>query len=730
MKAFLYIAALIFSGFAAAGQGSQRDTAKKAPVERSRPDTGKALPDTALLAGVTVYGSKKIVTASADGFTYQADNDVIAAGATAADLFRKIPMLSVDQNGNPILRGSTNIRVTIDDKPSEIYAPTVADALKQLSAEDIVRVEVILNPSAKYDAEGTDGVINIVTRKGRLNAVNGSLRTRIGNRNQQFTPDLNIRNGNWVFTNNGGVSRYNGQMGRALSREEFSAGDKSRLLQNSEEKDHGNIFYYGTNIQYIFDDLHSLSAGYRYRNYRDQENSTMDSRYARNDTLVSAFTRNTDERSGNGIHTFNLGYNAKSRNRRREYSLLATYFLQHGFDDYDLDQQSGQSPDYQELFRSRQFNSDLSAQVDYSHSINEKVSWDAGAKSMFREYRNRNDYTIYDPPSGSFAEDAERSSQFDYRRNIYAFYSDLSLRWQHWQVRAGGRYEQTVLRTGFKGMPLSIPDYRNFVPSVVITRTFGEKHTLKGSYGQRILRPYLNQLNPGVINYDSFNIQTGNPYLSPEITHRYEIGYTLSAGQVFVATSLYYNFTGNAIEQVRLPLSNGVFLNTYRNLGRKEMLGLSSSLTWKWRQKLSFTTTLNFIHWYLKSIALQQRNEGLQLMSNFNFSYTPGKGYSIEATGNLSTNDITLQGRRDVWKYYGLSLNKKFYKDKAAVSLRLENLLSPARQDMHTFSASSQFSQVQTNRYQNHYLWLSVSWKLGKKEVKAPTLRQDSPGDN
>jgi len=686
-------------------------------------------PDTGMLKEVIVQGHRPIISSSLDGFAYNPENDIIAAGSTASDLLRKIPMVTVDQNGSPTIRGSSNIRVYIDDKPSDIYAPTVADALRQLSAEDIVRVEIILYPSAKYDAEGTDGVINIITRKTRFDAMNGNVQLRIGNRQQFLNTDLNVRRGKWIFSPNAGISYNNSKSKSALAREDLSSNEKDLLEQLGETDNNGKVFYGGINSFYVINDLHALSAAYRFRFNRNYADRILKSNYFENDSLLTAFTRITDNTTGNDLNSFNFSYNGKSRNRKRQYSFLVFYFEQGGLDNYDMDQYRKQVNDYRERFRGSQVNNELNLQVDYTNNLKDNITWDAGAKSSFRKYVIVNDFEVYEFPSGPFVYDPGRSNEFDYHRDIHAVYSNLNMRHKSWQLRVGARYEQTIMQTVFKDSILAIPDFKNLVPSILLSKSFGDKHVLKWSYGKRITRPFLNTLNPAINYIDSFNLQSGNPYLQPENTNRYEMSYVFTVKQFFAMASLYYNSTHNGIEQVRIPYDGGVFMNTYRNIGRSDLLGMYFSVNWKWKQKLSATVTSNFRQSWFESESLQQSNQGFQAGTNFSITYNLGKGYSIDGLGNINSPDITLQGKREVWKYYAIVFNKKFKGDRTSLSLRIENIFPPSYQGLTTSWTTPQFSQLQVNSYQNQYLWLSFSWKWGKKEVKAPVIRQETSNE-
>ncbi len=194
--------------------------------------------------------------------------------------------------------------------------------------------------------------------------------------------------------------------------------------------------------------------------------------------------------------------------------------------------------------------------------------------------------------------------------------------------------------------------------------------------------------------------------------------------------SLYYNTTHNSIEQIRLPLGGGVFRSTYQNIGKNDVLGWLLSLTRKWGQKLTLTVTTNLRHIALESVAMQQVRKAYQYSGNFYLNCNIGKGYSIDAMGAAGSPDISLQGKRTVWQYYGLAVNKKFKDDKLSINFRADNFLSPTFLSLRQTLETAVFTQYATTSYQSRYLALSVAWKLGKKEVKAPVIRQEAGSEN
>ena len=673
-------------------------------------------PNMKQLNKVVVFSKKPLIEKSTDGLIYNVQQDLLSGGGTAIDVLRKTPLVSVSQDGTPSIRGSSNIRVFIDDKPSDIFAPTIADALRQIPAEEIIKVEVILYPSAKYDAEGTDGVINIITRKKNTNGFNGTAAINAGPRYQNVNSSLKIRQQKWIFSTDAGSYLYQNKNGSQLQREDVN---NNLLLQQNEWKNKGQTFYSGLNIIYLIDSLKNIYGGYRFRmNSTGSDRESLND-YFSEDSATDSFRRNSHNTFGNSVNSVNAGYNSKSKNQRDDLKLFISWFRHRGYNNYQLQQLRENTVDYKENFKSHTKNKELTLQADYTRKLNNFLNMEAGVKSSNRRLDNTNDFEVFEFPVSKFVEDNVRGSQFVYRRGIYAGYGNLNISLKTWTMRAGGRYEQTVHTADFKDTSLNIPDYKNFIPSILISKNLAEGHTIKLSYTKQILRPYLSYLSPAVIYRDSLNQEFGNPYLLPEVTHRYELGYIGSFKKINGGVSLFYNRNRNSIENIRTPGDNGIFKSTYQNIGRKEAIGLSGNISWR-NEKFSVNTNFTLRYMMLKSAALQLTNNGYQLNSTLNVSWKLSKGYSIEGLASINSNDIQLQGSREGWKYFSLSLNKKLNQDKLILSLRTETYNRYITEKYGT----PQFYQRTDTRYQNLFILFGLSWKFGKKEVRMPVTQQ------
>ncbi|MFC5409324.1 TonB-dependent receptor domain-containing protein [Larkinella bovis] len=675
--------------------------------------------DAKMLKTVTVRGQKPLIEQRVDGLTFNAENLPAIAGSDAADVLRKVPLLSVDANGSLSLRGSSRIRVFIDGKPSEIYASSVADALKTISGESIVKVDVITHPSARYEAEGTDGVVNITTRKSPENATNGNLRAILGNRTENIMSDGQHKSGKWLLKADGFYQKFWNRNGAVLEREAPSL----HIVQKNESRQIGDFLVGGFNVLYSLDSLKTVTFGYRARWSPFRTRTVSNHFYGENEPLQPAFRRHIDTPVGNTGSTFSAGYTAASNDKRKEFSLLGLYFLFTGTNGYELEQVTRNEIDYGEIFNSKTRNRDLILQADYTHSFTKQLNWETGGKLTRKVLNSDSRFGTYDFDHQTYKNDPIRSNFFSYESTVYAAYTSFSVRLDKWQLVAGTRFEQTDLKAVFRATPLRMPSFQNVVPNLLISRTLSPKSSLKLSYTVKLVRPYFSLLNPTVNNSDSLNIQFGNPHLRPELTRRYQLNYVRNATRFFTAIGLFYNDNRNSIESIRTARPDGVFESTWQNVGQNRRLGVSLTLNWKPSARLNLSATMTPQYVWLKSRALNLSNHGLMREFVLNGSYKLPHGFSVDFYGFFDANTLQLQGYRTGWKYYSLTVSRESKSKRFVMSLRMDTILTP-----HTFiteeTVTDTFRQTQTYRVQNQHIRLTVAYKLGKKEIKGPRIRQ------
>lgn len=250
---------------------------------------------------------------------------------------------------------------------------------------------------------------------------------------------------------------------------------------------------------------------------------------------------------------------------------------------------------------------------------------------------------------------------------------------------------------------------------------FNSKCSLKVGYTMKIARPDFLYLNPTVNKSDSLTTQFGNPYLKPEITNRYEINYTVNDSKLFKDLVVFFNDNHNTIENIRTPLSGGLFESTWKNTGKNQRLGLSATLNWKPIEAFNLGATFTGQYVWLKSQSPDISNSGILRAVTVNSTYSLPKGYSIYLYAFFNNRSLTLQGYRTGWKYYSLTISKKSANERFNLSLKMDAFLTPYSY-IDEYITGANFQQVQTYRYQNQNFSLSFSYKIGKHEVKVPRM--------
>lgn len=493
------------------------------------------------LAGVTVTARKRLIEQRPGMLVYNAENDVTNKGGTAADVLRKAPVLNVDAQGNVSMRGNSNLKILINGKYSGQIARSPADALNMMPAEIIKSVEVITTPSAKYDAEGAAGVINIITKKGRKN-ITGALELSASNLEQMFNPRISITKDKWSFSVHGHLHRYRIKEDASTERVRFENGSPVSHLSQQMEKD--NAAPHGSaDIAFVFaqDSVTELSFGSNlwFGNWPDDNRLETTIRTMPGGSIIENYSQYTDAAEKYLGSDINLGYNKKLKRPGREITLLAQFTSSRSRTPYQF-WQTDKGSDlvlYREKNSNKTNNQEWTMQADYLHPLGKKgvYTLETGVKMIWREVSNEYDISVADGQGGSFQHDPARSDHFKYSQRVIAGYGMLKASLEkNWYGEAGLRWEQTrvggnLLRAGnhFKSI------FDNLVPTATLSKKITTDQTMTVSYTQRLTRPYIWDLNPNADASDPKNIIIGNPALQPEIAKQAELTYGWNKGSDF-----------------------------------------------------------------------------------------------------------------------------------------------------------------------------------------------------
>ncbi|GAB3837053.1 TonB-dependent receptor domain-containing protein [Hymenobacter jeollabukensis] len=693
------------------------------------------------LGEVQVTGERPVVESKPDRLVYNAAQDATNKGGTAADVLRKAPMVSVDPDGNLQLRGSGNVRVLINGKPSAIVANDVAQALKQLPADQIKNVEVITNPSAKYDSEGSAGIINIVLKENNLQGVNGSVGLAAGTRNSNANFNLNARKGKVGFNSalNGWAFYAPGV--QAVDRNTYDRAGKliSTLTQRNEGRGGGGGGNLRLGVDYEPAPNHALNLTLNGNLFRNGNNADVSQTFTPGNDRRSNYDRELEQKFRNqnfdltGSYTRSFGQQS-----RREWSVLGQHSRNTNRREYDIDQyelyQEHLSPFYQESSLNRARNVETTLQTDYVHPLSDKQTVEVGAKMILRDVYS-NYYVDTAGTRGVFGQNASLTNIFDYTQNVTAGYATYATPLgKKYNVRLGGRVERTDIEGNFQGDAGRFTlGYTNALPNVSLTRNLKQQgSTIRASYTRRIQRPSIFFLNPYVNRIDPFNIQRGNPSLNAEFADNYELNWnTFVKGSVINLTG-YARITNNAIEAVRTTrdtLVNGVtrqiLTGTYGNVARNQTFGLNAFGSVKPLPKWDVSGNVNVSYVYLKSQALQTSNSGLMYSANINSGYKFDKGLSLQFFGMLNSRRIQLQGTSSAWSMYAIGVRKDLFKGKGDLTLNADNPFTKFRRLENNFRTRYfddpslvQSDQRNTTNIYQRGVRLAFNYRFGKLENK------------
>ena len=706
-------------------------------------------PEVRNLKEVTVVGQQAMVEEKVDRLVYNAERDLTSKGGDATDIMRKVPLLTVDLDGNVSLRGSSNVRVLINNKPSTIVASSVADALKQIPADMIKTVEVITSPSAKYDAEGSAGIINIITKKNNLQGFTLNLDSGVGNRGSNLGLQGNLRNGKMGFTLNGfGRAQYN-VVGSFENRQTTGT---VLTTQTADTRNQGLFGQYQLGWDYDINKTTALTASVRYgaRNQMNFQNNLTTTSYLPTTTTVGV--RDVNVKDLSGTVDVNLDF-TKTYKPQQELSILTLFSQNNRTNNFIaniLDSQTAMSVLSRERNDNTSRNQESTFQVDYQTPIKANQLLEVGGKGILRQVTSDYAYLVAASETAGFTNNPNRQPNgLDYNQNVTAGYLSYTYSSKSkLTVKAGARYEYTFINARFRSATgdaltsqvANIPDYGNLVPSINISKSLKGGQTVKLAYNRRLQRPGIQFLNPNENAANPLNITRGNPLLSPELTDNFEFSTSTTIKQVYINTSLFARFTNNSIESVRdtvrrafgdvtNPVYQNVLLSSYANIGQQNSYGINifgnatlfSKLQLGGGGDVYYATLSN----NSTNPALQASNSGFVVSGRIFASLQLKKNWGVQANMFARGRQIQLQGYQGGFMFYSFGAKHDFNDKRGSFGLAGENIFNhPFTQ--RSESRSAVFSQASIQNLFNAGIRVNFSYRFGKLSFDGGNRRKKS----
>ncbi|WP_337044780.1 TonB-dependent receptor domain-containing protein [Emticicia sp. 17c] len=686
--------------------------------------------DTKVLNEVTVTAQAALVEDKVDRLVYNAEKDITSRGGTAEDVLRKVPMLTVDMDGNVQMRGSGNIKVLINNKPSSILASNIADALKQIPADMIKSVEVITSPSAKYDAEGTAGIINIVTKKNTLQGLTGFVNAGAGTRGANAFGNINLRKKKiGTALNFGGNGSYNTPSDGATTRQSSVKGISTTLSQtdaNNVRRLFGNT---QLSIDYDINSKNSLTFSGRlgvgnFNTVGPQTSLLQDAAQV----VMQQYTRDIKQIRRNNSLDFDFNYTRTFKEQGHDF----TFLVQHGKNIRNTDFTTNQNANPFNKSNNDGANTETTFQADYTYPFKKNV-FEIGAKYILRDVTSAYDFFQYDGQVADYVLVPSRTNDFNYDQKVGAAYATLALALpKKWGLKMGVRYENTRINAKFQNSdkPTAIAPYDNVVPTFTLSKDFPKNHKVRFSYGQRIQRPSLDFLNPFINYADPLNISYGNPLLKPELSHNFEFNYNTFFKANSINVSVFRRFTDNNITSVRSVDEKGVVTTTFENIGKTNYYGASLFLNIQPTKSFRLGGGANFTNNLLngsivipelqadntyKTVVKGISNKGWNSNFNFNASYSFTKGWGAQAFGFIGSRQVQLQGYQGAYRYYNIGIKKDFNNKKGSFNFGLDNPFTKSL-TIKSMSGDPTFTSNSVRHIYNRAVRFSINYMFGKMD--------------
>lgn len=673
---------------------------------------------TASLQGVTVTAKKPLIEQLDDKVIFNVENDPATKTENAIDILRKTPFVSVDGDNNVQVNGQSNFKVLLNGRETAMFAQNVKEALKSFPGSLITKIEVITTPSAKYDAEGVGGVINIITKK-KVVGYNGSVNTWLSSMGwSNVNTNFSAKFGKVGITAFYGFNKGSNVMGR--SRMETvpvsPIAFKDRLLQGSRKLN--NFWNWGNaEVSWELDTLNTLSfygniSGGNGRSILDQ---TITTSYTSGPDSISYYDLNSRNEMPN--QSVGADFIRKfSGNKEREFSIRtnaefgnANSFLTSIMDNPVAD-------DRHVINESVASNKQYTIQSDYIHPLKHNQKIEGGLKAIIRRASSDFKSKIRTTSSEDYKLNLDNTDYFRYDQDVYSAYTSYSFKVKKTTFRLGARLEHTIVDGDFVSSNTKVnQSYTNLMPNLQSTTKFNNSFTMVISYSDRLQRPFIWNLNPFKNNNDPRFVTYGNPNLDPQIIHSLSVQTRLSKGGTFAGITFTGTYSNNMIVLYSTydPVA-GVTTTTSGNLGKEASVSANGNFSTKinkdWNIFLNGSIRYNRVQ---NKMLASQVNSGFGGNANLNTTYSINKRFTASGYAGFFRAPVTIQTSYPLNLWYGINAGYKLFKEKLTVSVGATNFLRK-EWDYKLVTVDPAFTYTSTTTMPFRGISLSISWNFGK----------------
>ena len=725
-----------FMGYTSATVGDIRLT-PRGGIEQDL-GTIRLEPNVQALEAAEIVEQRSTLEMMIDRKVFRVGDDLNSAGANATELLRNVPSVDVDIDGNLSLRGSGNVTILIDGRPSGLVGSGTQSLLEQIPASSIDRVEIITSPTAKYDPEGVAGILNIILKKDKLEGKHGQVSVTWGSdENHSGSVNGNMRGQKLNFSFNAGWNERNNFRWGDSERQQAFGGELggaydslSTLLSNSYADNESHSWNVRAGLDWMPSAKTTWNLGVRTNQSGSSGVEDVVNLETWSTDAVGGFTRYGLSSRDNASTDLDLGYEHKY-GERHTLQAFARWSQREGVSLDSLWQDLPSAVLDSAYLSNANLNDggnwNATVQADYEKPLDHDGKLELGYKTILRESNEDQRFWQRDSARTPF----EQAYDFRYREDIHAAYATWGRKYGAWGVQVGGRGEVVFTTAELQGdsadlaaaveqlggdEALFINDYVSFYPSANLSYTVDDRNQWVLSYNRRVNRPRGRQVNPFVDNADPRNLRYGNPFLRPEYTDGLEFGHQLTTKAVTLTTSLFYKTTRDVIRRYIEVAETGVAYRTFVNLARQSNSGLE--VVAMWRKGRTLQIRLNGSVYYQSTdgsnLAPDLGNNGFQGNAGYQVSALVKGDWKVQLDGRYRAPAEYPQGTFAGYVSHSAAVNRDFYDGKLRASVRVSDIFDQ-RQWSYT-SEGSDFFQDGTFKRQSRFVYASLTWSWGKLE--------------
>lgn len=692
---------------------------------------------TEALAEVEIVADQRRVEYKIDKKVVNVSEDLSAAGGTAVDVLENTPSVTVDIEGNVSLRGSGSFTVLINGKPTVLDA---ADALRQIPASTIQNIEIITNPSVKYDPDGNGGIINVVLKKQVEKGTTGIVNASVGlNNKYRLDALLNRRAGkmNYFFGGNYSDNLYDG----SLIREHITYLDNGVQEHNDATGDFNFIrggYQLKAGMDYDFSPKSNLALEVNGGQYEFGINRSNTSREYTTPASDDIYFVNTDIMSRNRLYfSGNLNYTQTFDTSAHKLVAMANFSRSTGDGTEDLEFNEANAA-YEIIpseisQRNRNVETDNGMeyrfQLDYTKPL-ANGKFEAGYQARIDDELEDFVYQEYDPDTDQFNAVDQNSSEISFFRNIQGAYAQVAGEFRKIQFQAGIRGEYTYRLIEYENFNSAYEINRfDYYPTLHLARQFENDHQLMMSYSKRVNRPRSYYLDSVPSFIDRQTIRIGNPGLEPEYVNSFELGYQKGWGKNFMAFEAYYRNTTNLITRITDYDSDaGIFYQRFENINEDHVAGSELMANWQFAKWFNLNASTNVYYYRIMGNLYGEEIDNSNVTWNANANAT----FTVTPTSRIQTNlgyqgpTVTAQGSAEGMYYVNLAVRQDLFKRKLSATLQVRDLLGSMKRE---FTATGEnFSQYVLMQHEPRIVMLTLSYKINNYRMDQRPERQTSGG--